>query len=120
MKLAFSTEGSTVDDDINPRFGRCNNFLIIEDSLDNATVISNGGAMASGGAGIKAAQTLIDNNVDAIITGNVGPNAYSTLSSAGINIFTGANGKISQAFENYMNGKYGETNGPTVKSHSGM
>jgi len=120
MKLAFSTNGSTAEDDINPRFGRCNNFVIIEDSLDNVSVISNGGAMASGGAGIQAAQTLINSKVDAIVTGNVGPNAYSTLSSAGIKIFTGANGKISQAFENYKEGKYGETSGPTAKSHSGM
>jgi predicted Fe-Mo cluster-binding NifX family protein len=82
--------------------------------------ISNESAMASGGAGIQAAQTIAKFGVEVVVTGNMGPNAFQTLSAAGIKVFTGANGTIKEAIEKYKKGELKETDAPNVNSHSGM
>jgi len=121
MKIAFSTSGSTKDDEIDPRFGRCNNFVIYDDESDSFETIQNLGAVSSGGAGIKAAQTIIDKGVGTVLTGNVGPNAFRTMSTAGINVYIGVNGKIADALEKFKSGSMdSKTNAPNVDSHHGI
>lgn len=82
--------------------------------------ISNKSAMSSGGAGIQAAQTIANASVQAVVTGNIGPNAFQTLSAAGIKVYTGANGLVRDAVQKYKNGELSETKSPNVGSHSGM
>jgi predicted Fe-Mo cluster-binding NifX family protein len=55
-----------------------------------------------------------------VITGNVGLNAFQTLSASGIKIITGASGIIREAIERYKNGELKETPSPTVGGHFGM
>ncbi|MBN1786621.1 MAG: NifB/NifX family molybdenum-iron cluster-binding protein [Candidatus Methanofastidiosa archaeon] len=120
MKIAFTTSGNTLEDAIDPRFGRCDNFLIYDDSEDSSYSIRNEGSSSGGGAGIKAAQTLIDNGVNVVITGNVGPNAFKTMSLAGIEIHSNASGKIKDTLAKYREGSLGQgVSGPTVGPHHG-
>ena len=76
--------------------------------------------MAGGGAGIQAAQNISDMKAEAVITGNVGPNAFRVLSAASVKIYSGATGSIKDAIEKFKNGEYEETTGPDVGSHFGM
>lgn len=76
--------------------------------------------MSSGGAGIKAAQTVINTGVEAVITGNIGPNAFQIFSTTGIKVITGFNGSIKDAVEKYKKGELKETKSANVDSHSGM
>jgi predicted Fe-Mo cluster-binding NifX family protein len=85
----------------------------------NFTSISNESLSASGGAGIKAAQTIAKTGADIVITGNIGPNAFQTLQAAGIKVITGANGYVKEVIKRYNNGEYKETNTPSVGSHFG-
>ena len=120
MKVAVSATGENLDAQIDPRFGRCQYFIIVDvDSLKYEAVL-NESAMASGGAGIQAAQSVVGMGVEAVITGNVGPNAFQTLNASGIKIVTGANGIVKDAVERYKKGELKETSSPTVDSHSGM
>ena len=82
--------------------------------------ISNESAMASGGAGIQAAQTVAKAGVEIVITGNIGPNAFQTLSTAGIKIFSGGSGSIKEVIEKYKKGELRETESASVDSHFGM
>jgi predicted Fe-Mo cluster-binding NifX family protein len=82
--------------------------------------ISNESAMSSGGAGIQAAQTVAKAGAKAVLTGNMGPNAFQTLSAAEIKVFTGANGTIKEAVEQYKKGELKETESASVNSHFGM
>jgi predicted Fe-Mo cluster-binding NifX family protein len=55
-----------------------------------------------------------------VLTGNVGPNAFQALSSAGIKIVTGASGTVREVIERYKRGELKETSTPTVRGHHGM
>ena len=82
--------------------------------------IQNPAAMAGGGAGIQAAQLVAGKGVEAVLTGNVGPNAYQTLAAAGVKIAIGATGTVQEAVEKYKNGELKGTSAPTVGGHFGM
>ena len=84
MKIAISATGSTLDAEVDPRFGRCQYFIIADPQTMEFEVVDNSSAMAAGGAGISAAQMIADKGVEAVLTGNCGPNAYQVLSAAGI------------------------------------
>jgi predicted Fe-Mo cluster-binding NifX family protein len=120
MKIAITAKSDNLESEIDPRFGRCSYFLIIETDTMDFESISNESAMASGGAGIQAAQTVAKAGVEVVITGNMGPNAFQTLSAAGVMVFTGANGTIKETVERYKKGELKKTEAPTVGSHSGM
>ncbi len=120
MKIGVTSTGENLYANVDQRFGRCKYFLIVDAESMKFEVLSNENAMASGGAGIQTAQTIANKGVEAVVTGNVGPNAFQTLSAAGIKVFTGASGTIKEAVEKYKKGELNETEGPNVGSHSGM
>jgi len=120
MKICVTSMGDNLDADVDPRFGRCQYFLIIDTDSMNVKPISNESAMASGGAGIQAAQTVAKVDVEAVITGNVGPNAFQTLSAAGVKVFTGAGGTVKEVVEKYKKGELKETEAASVDSHFGI
>ena len=120
MKIGITSTGEDLNAEVDPRFGRCKYFLFVDtDTMDFETV-SNESAMASGGAGIQAAQAVAKSGVKTIITGNVGPNAFQTLSAAGIKVVTWANGTVKEAVEKYKNGEFKGTEAPSVDSHHGI
>lgn len=120
MKIGVSSTGENLDANVDQRFGRCKYFLIVDTESMEFEVLSNENAMASGGAGIQAAQTIAKTGAEVVVTGNVGPNAFQTLSAAGMKIFTGASGTIKESIEKYKKGELKETEAPNVGSHSGM
>jgi predicted Fe-Mo cluster-binding NifX family protein len=120
MKVAVSAAGPSLDSPIDPRFGRCQYLLIVDsDSLDFEAV-ENPAVMAPGGAGIQAAELVGSMGVEAVITGNCGPNAYQVLSAAGIEVFVGASGSVRQAMESYRRGELRAAAGPTTEPYSGV
>ena len=120
MKIAVSAIGQDLDAQVDPRFGRCQYFLIIDlDSMEFES-LANDSAAASGGAGIAAAQMIIGKGIEAVLTGNCGPNAFGVLDSAGIKVFTGVSGTVREAIENYRAGKLQASSQATASAHSGM
>ena len=105
MKIGISSTGEDLNADVDPRFGRCKYFLFVDTDTMDFEAVSNESAMASGGAGIQAAQTVAKAGAETIITGNMGPNAFQTLSAAGIKVFTGANGTVKETVEKYKKGE---------------
>jgi predicted Fe-Mo cluster-binding NifX family protein len=120
MKIAVTARANNLESEIDPRFGRCSIFLIIDIDTMNFISISNESFMSSGGAGIQAAQTVVKAGVKAVITGNIGPNAFQTLSAAGIIVYTGANGIIKDVIEKYKKGELRKIESASVNSHFGM
>lgn len=120
MKIGVSAVSGSLDAQIDPRFGRCQYFMLVDSETMTFEVISNVASRAMGGAGIQAAQTVAKSGAKTVITGNVGPNAYQTLSAAGIGIITGAKGTVREAVERYRRGELKDVKGPTVSGHFGL
>ncbi len=120
MKVAVTSRGTTLDDQVDPRFGRCTNFVIVETDDMTCEAVENSNAAAGGGAGIQSAQLVADKDVKVVLTGNCGPNAFRTLEAAGIEVIVGASGTVRQAVEQQKTGKLSATGGPNVESHAGM
>ena len=120
MKIAVSATGSSLDADVDPRCGRCHHFIIIHPDTMEFEVVNNSGALAGGGAGISTAQMIAGKGVDAILTGNCGPNAFQVLSAAGIKVTTGVSGKVQEAVRDFKAGKYQASSQPNVPDHFGM
>ena len=120
MKICISSTGKNLDAIVDQRFGRCQYFLIVDTETMKVKTISNESTLSSGGAGIQAAQIVAKEGIDSVISGNIGPNAFSILQAAGIKVYTGAEGTIKDAIENYKKGKLKQTGSANVESHSGI
>jgi predicted Fe-Mo cluster-binding NifX family protein len=120
MKICVSAVSNSLDAPIDPRFGRCSYFVIVDSETMQFEAIPNIASGATGGAGIQAAQTIARKGTKLLITGNVGPNAFQALSAAGIQIVTGASGTVMEIVEKYKKGEMSETGAPTVGGHFGM
>ncbi len=120
MKICVTSEGSSLDSKVDPRFGRCQHFIIVDTDTLEFEEIENPNIESMGGAGIQSAQLVASKKIKAVLTGNVGPNAFQTLQAAGIEIFTGASGTVKEAIEKYKKGEFKAVSGPSVSSHAGM
>ena len=120
MKICVTATSNSLDAPIDPRFGRCPNFVIVDSETMQFEAIPNMASGATGGAGIQAAQTIANKGAEVLITGNVGPNAFQALSAAGVKIVTGAFGTVREVVQKYKKGELSETGAPTVRGHFGM
>lgn len=119
MTIAVSAAGTSLDADVDPRFGRCQYFILADPETMEFEAVENSSAMAAGGAGIATAQTVVEKGVQAVLTGNCGPNAYQVLSAAGVQVITGVSGKIKDAVEVYRQGKLSAAGQANVADHFG-
>jgi predicted Fe-Mo cluster-binding NifX family protein len=121
MRVCITSTGPSLDSEMDPRFGRCQYFLFVDPQSFEMEALENPNIGASGGAGIQSAQFVANKGVEAIITGQVGPNAFATLQAAGMKILVGASGKVREVLEKYKKGQLTSfAQGPTVRAHAGM
>jgi len=120
MKIAISSTGPTLDEQVEMRFGRCAYFLIVDQQTMELEAVENPNIAAGGGAGIQSAQMMADKNVTVMLTGNCGPNAFQTFGAAGIQVITGVSGTVREAVEQYNAGSLKPIDAPNVQSHFGM
>jgi predicted Fe-Mo cluster-binding NifX family protein len=120
MKLAISSYGKDLNAVLDPRFGRCACFLIVDPDDMSFEVFDNESGSLGGGAGIQSAQFLASKGVNVVITGNCGPTALQTLSAAGIELFLGQSGTIREVVDRFKKGSLTSTASATVDSHFGM
>jgi len=120
MKIAISSTGKDLDCQIDPRFGRCQYFIFLDPETMEFEVAENQGLAAMGGAGVQAAQLVVQKGVNALITGNLGPNAASALSASRIKVYLVPGGTVKEVTEAYKSGTLKEVSGATVPPHFGM
>ncbi|SMB88043.1 Predicted Fe-Mo cluster-binding protein, NifX family [Desulfonispora thiosulfatigenes DSM 11270] len=118
MKIAISTSGTTLEADLDKRFGRAEKFVIYDLEKDTFEVIDNTQNLnLPQGAGIQAGKTIAGSGAGAIITGHVGPKAYTTLNSADIDIYFAEGGTIKSLVEDFKNNKLTKAEGPDKEGH---
>lgn len=122
MKLCVTTTGKTLESRVDTRFGRASYFLIIDTETMHVDAVPNSAQAAGQGAGIAAAQIISDNGADALLTGVVGPNAFTALRAAKINIYEGLTGNetVKDAVEGFKQGAYSKASAPSGGPGRGM
>ncbi len=120
MRIAFTATGTTLGDELEPRFGRAPYFLLVDTETRAVEAVPNPGRNARGGAGIQSAQLVADRGAGAVLTGNCGPNAFRTLQAAGIEVIVGLSGVVGDLLESFLAGELEGTGAPNVDSHFGM
>jgi predicted Fe-Mo cluster-binding NifX family protein len=120
MKVAVSAMGSTLDAAVEPRFGRCSTFVLVETDDMTFEAIENENGSLGGGAGIQSAQLMAQRGVKVVLTGNCGPNAHQTLSAAGVDVIVGCSGTVSEVIARFKSGQIHPASASNVASHSGM
>jgi predicted Fe-Mo cluster-binding NifX family protein len=120
MKVCISASTNDLNAPIDPRFGRAQGFLLVDTETMAYEFVDNQAIMASGGAGTQAAQLISDKGARAVLTGNVGPNAFNALTAAGIPIYVGLNCSAREAVEKFRQGLLQPVSSPSVGAHAGM
>lgn len=119
MKICITSQGNDRNAEVDPRFGRCQYFVIADTDTDQVDIIDNTNKDGMGGVGIQAGQMMAEKDIKAVLTGNVGPNAFQTLNASGVEVITGVTGKVSEAIEKYKSGGYTPSSGASVDPHFG-
>jgi predicted Fe-Mo cluster-binding NifX family protein len=119
MKVAISAQSDDIDALVDPRFGRARWFIVADLETDAWSAFDNGANVdASGGAGVQAGSTVASQGAEAVITGNVGPNAHRVLATAGVAIYQAANGvSVRDALAALRRGELATVQAPTVSGH---
>ncbi len=120
MKIVVTAESEGLDARVDPRFGRCSVFVIVDPETMAHESIKNEATAINSGAGVSAAQTVVHLGASAVITGSCGPKGYMLLNQAGITVYTGATGTVRSAIEDFKAGKLASASGPNVPGHSGV
>jgi predicted Fe-Mo cluster-binding NifX family protein len=105
MKVAVSAVQPSMDSAVDPRFGRCACFILIDTETMQWEVQENQDAAMASGAGVGAARLVARQGARAVITGVVGPNAAQTLRAASIEVFTVPGGTVRDAVEALRSGR---------------
>ena len=120
MKICVPSTGEASDSNVDPRFGRCNYFVIIDSETMDSNAFQNPALSATGGAGIQAAQEIVSQNVNVLLTSNIGPNAHQVLSAAGVDVFELKGSTVNEAVKMYNSGELTKLSEPNAQSHAGM
>jgi len=105
MKIAMPVDEKTMESTICMSFGRTPYFLIYDTQTKESVFLDNSAAASQGGAGIKAAQTIVDSLVEALLTPRCGENAAEVILAANVKIYKTINGSIKDNITALEDGK---------------
>jgi predicted Fe-Mo cluster-binding NifX family protein len=120
MKIVVSSTGDSLDSQIDPRFGRCKFFLIIETDDMSFEYFNNESIALGGGAGIQSAGFVASKEVKAVLTGNCGPKALEVFTKANVEVFTDFAGTVKDAVKRFKNGGQKPIKKATVAEKAGV
>lgn len=120
MKIAVSAKGTSVDSEVDPRFGRTIGFVLFDTETGTSTYLDNSAHRdLSQGAGIKTAQMIVKADTEVLITGQIGPKAAQVLSHSGIKSYVCTSGTIQEAIQALGNNALKEISADAVQSGPG-
>jgi predicted Fe-Mo cluster-binding NifX family protein len=105
MKIAIPVDEKSLESNVCISFGRTPYFLIYDAETQESEFIDNSAAASAGGAGIKAAQTIVDHKVSALLTPRCGQNAADVINAAEIEIYKTASASVKDNIADFIEGK---------------
>jgi len=118
MRIAITAQGKDLSSKIDPRFGRAKWLIVLDtetgrsEALDNIVNLN-----AAQGAGIQTGRNIADLVVQAVITGNVGPNAFKTLNAANVKVLLTDAQTVQEAIDLFNADKLKEVGRANVEGH---
>jgi predicted Fe-Mo cluster-binding NifX family protein len=118
-KIAVSSEGPSLDQAVDPRFGRAAGFMIVDPTDMSFEYLDNGSSQTMGqGAGIQAAEAVVRSGARVVLTGYVGPKAFHALQTAGVRIGQNLDDmKVGEAVQAYLDGRVNAAQNPNSGGH---
>ena len=105
MKIAVTSQGDTLDSQLDPRFGRAAFIIVVDtETLEFEAFDNNENKNAFKGAGIQAAAMISDKDAKVLLTGFCGPNAFTTLETAGVKVVNDQTGRIIDVVQKFKQG----------------
>ena len=118
MKIAISTSGQDLNSSVDPRFGRAKGFIVFDTISREFEYVDNKQNLnAAQGAGIQSGKIVSDTGAEVVITGHCGPKAFMTLKTAGIKVYTGAQGSVQNAIDMFEKEELVESHVADVQGH---
>ncbi len=119
MKIVVTANGADLDAPASPVFGRCPAYIFVDTETMQFEAAENPAVTAGGGAGIQAAQFVIERGAQAVVSGSVGPNAFNVFQAAGVPVYLFGGGTVREAVEAYKAGKLQSVAGANVQAGMG-
>lgn len=120
MKVVVSSAGPDVSSAVDPRFGRCRWFVVVDVETGESSSVENTAVASSSGAGPGAANIVANTDAEVVLTGQVGPNATHALNELGLKIYGVPAGTVEDAVAAFVRGECPEINRANVSSHAGF
>jgi len=120
MKIAVSATTPDVEAQLDPRLGRAANFVLVDSETGEWEAYPNAAVGASGGAGVQAAQFVVDHGAQVIVSGDFGPHAFTALSAAGIKMFVARAGTVRELVNRFKSGELREVTAAARRSGYGL
>ena len=120
MRIIVSAQGESLDAPASPVFGRCPTYILVDPVTAEFQALPNPAMNQGGGAGIQAAQFVVQQGAQAVLTGNLGPNAFDVLQAAGIPAYVVLDGTVRQAVEAFNAQGLQPMGRANVAAHAGM
>lgn len=119
MLVAITSNGADRDSAVDPLFGRCAHYVFVETDTGELSARPNPAAGAASGAGILAAQFIIGHGAQALLTGNVGPNAMDVFQASDVAVYglPDASMTVDEAIRAFEAGQLTPIQGATVGAH---
>jgi len=119
VKVVVTSQGADLNSPVDSRFGRARNFIVVDTETDDFSVHDNTrNVNAAQGAGIQAGKTVVDLGAVAVITGHVGPKAFTTLQAGNVKVYPGATGTVKEVVEKFKAGQLQGAEKADVKGHT--
>lgn len=119
MKIAITSYGEDLKSKMDKSFGRAKWFILVDSDTGAFEACSNKqNVNAAQGAGIQAAQNVVNLGAEALLSGNVGPNAFRVLSAAGVRMFIVQGDRtVEEAVDEWKEGNLREITEATIEGH---
>ncbi len=121
MKIVIPTDKNTDNTTICPSFGRTPYFLLVNTLTGEKEFFENLAASSAGGAGIAAAQSIVDKGAEAVLTPRCGENAAKVLQTANIKLFKTEGISVQENIEAFIEHRLAELDNihPGFHGHGG-
>ncbi|MBC8449674.1 MAG: NifB/NifX family molybdenum-iron cluster-binding protein [Chloroflexi bacterium] len=120
MRIVVTSNGRDLDAPASPVFGRCPVYVFVDTETMQCEAVDNPAMSAAGGAGIQAAQFIVEQGAQAVLSGNMGPNAFNVFQAANVPVYLISGGTVQEAVEAYKAGRLPSTADANVQAHAGM